>query len=100
MLFVTDTSREIYEAEDREGCMATGFRIAGMGRFLMQLDPDTTVADLLRAVPSSALAFKTLGITVTGKKNQALRRVCADQGIAFDEFLRAMDEIDWEEEAL
>ncbi len=66
----------------------------------MKLDPQTTIADLLRALPSSALVFEKLGIHPTNKENTSLQQVCADRGIDLAEFLRELDEIDWEKESL
>lgn len=64
----------------------------------MKLDPNTTVGNLLRAIPSSAAAFQVLGIAVAKKQTQTLDDVCGEAGITFDQFLIAMDGIDWEEE--
>ncbi len=65
----------------------------------MKLDPDTTVDSLLAAIPSSALAFDKLGIPIAGNKDKTVQEVCAERGMEFREFLRAMDEIDWETES-
>ncbi len=64
----------------------------------MNLDSDTKLSSLLSAIPSSTLIFDKLGIVVAGNQNKTLQHVCADAGIQFEEFLRAMDEIDWEKE--
>ncbi len=64
----------------------------------MKLDPQTTVGSLLRAIPSSALVFERLGITVGQSEGENLQEVCTRHGISLEEFLRAMDEIDWNEE--
>lgn len=66
----------------------------------MKLDLDTRIGSLLTAVPSSALAFKKLGITIAGNEDKTLQRICMERGVEFQEFLRAMDEIDWEAETL
>ncbi len=65
----------------------------------MKLDPDTTVASLLVAIPSSALVFDKFGIAADGNEDRTLQEVCTDTGIGFEEFLQAMDEIDWSEES-
>ncbi len=67
--------------------------------FLMKLDADTTLVSLLSAVPSSALALSRLGIATDGNERKTLQQVCADAGIGFEEFLRAMEEIDWNKES-
>ena len=65
----------------------------------MRLDPEISVARLLTAIPSSALAFGKLGIAVQLDETKSLQQVCADRGIAVEEFWRAMDAIDWNQEA-
>ena len=64
----------------------------------MKLDPETTIGRLLTALPSSALAFDKLGVTIAGKTDKTLRELCMEEGVSFQQFLRAMDEIDWDEE--
>jgi hypothetical protein len=71
-----------------------------MTRFSMRLDPRTTVESLLRAIPSSALVFEKLGIKADGNRKKSLQEVCTDGGIVLEEFLRELDEIDWEKESL
>lgn len=65
----------------------------------MKLEPDVTVANLLAAIPSSALVLRKIGIVSDANENKSLQQICADHGIPFDDFLRAMDEIDWTEES-
>lgn len=64
----------------------------------MQLEPDTRIGSLLKAVPSSAVAFKKLGIPIDGNEHKTLQAICMERGVEFQEFLRAMDEIDWDAE--
>ncbi len=64
----------------------------------VKLDPETTIGSLLAAIPSSALALEKLSITVAGNQNKTLREVCVEEGMQFQNFLRVMDEIDWEKE--
>lgn len=64
----------------------------------MKLDPDTKIGSLLRAVPSSALAFEKLGIATAGNDDKTLQEMCVETGVKFQEFLSAMDEIDWDAE--
>ncbi len=65
----------------------------------MRLDPDTPVSSLLAAIPSSAAVFTQLGIAMDGNERKTLGRICADHGIEFEKFLRAMNEIDWDRES-
>ena len=65
----------------------------------MRLDPQTKVASLLLAIPSAALAFNRLGIVAQGSENKSLEQVCADGGISMAEFMRVMNEIDWNDES-
>jgi iron-sulfur cluster repair protein YtfE (RIC family) len=64
----------------------------------MKLDPETTIGSLLAAIPSSAVALNKLNITIAGNKDKTLQQACTERGMQFEEFLRAMDEIDWEKE--
>lgn len=64
----------------------------------MTLDPQTTVGDLLRAIPSSAAVFEKLGISMEHGETKSLRDLCSEHHVSFEQFLRAMDEIDWNEE--
>jgi hypothetical protein len=61
----------------------------------MNLDPAITVANLLAAIPSSALVLMRLGMTGGGDANKTLQQACADRGIEFEQLLRAMNAIDW-----
>lgn len=64
----------------------------------MKLDPETTIGSLLAAIPSSAVVLNQLRIPVAGNEDKTLQQVCMRQGMQFQEFLRIMDEIDWEKE--
>jgi hypothetical protein len=65
----------------------------------VKLDPHTRVGSLLVAIPSSALVFDRLGITAAGNEDKSLQKVCAARGVGMEDFLRAMDEIDWDKES-
>ncbi len=65
----------------------------------MKLDPNTTVVALLMGVPSCANVFRSLGITPGDHGNKTLQQVCGEAGITFEDFLRRVDEIDWEQES-
>lgn len=64
----------------------------------MKLDPETPLGDLMAAIPSSSQVLRRLGIATDGSKDKSLHQACQDSGIALEDFLRAMDEVDWEEE--
>lgn len=64
----------------------------------MRLNPETRLASLLSAIPSSALALKKFGIAADGNEEKTLQQVCADGGVDLEVFLQAMDEIDWDED--
>ncbi len=64
----------------------------------MKLDPNTKVAGLLAAIPSSALVFKRFGIWPNAADDWTVEQACGSAGVEFHEFLRAMEEIDWHDE--
>lgn len=64
----------------------------------MKLDPETPLGSLLAAIPSASQVLRGLAIVSDGCEDKSLRQACHDSGITFEEFLRAMDEVDWEEE--
>jgi hypothetical protein len=65
----------------------------------MELDPDTTLGSLLVAIPSSVVILKKIGISTDGNEEKTLKQVCTDRGLEFQQFLQAMDEIDWNNES-
>lgn len=65
----------------------------------MKLKPETPLGDLLTAIPSASHVLQRLGIQVDGNEKKAIGEVCHDHEVAFNDFLRAMDQLDWEEEA-
>ncbi len=68
--------------------------------FSVKLDPNTTVASLLSAIPSSGVVFEKLGIGSPGDtEKRTLGQVCADCGIPFEDFLLRLNEIDWHNES-
>ena len=66
---------------------------------VMKLDPNTKVSSLLAAIPSSGLVFDRFRIAPDTTSDLTLQQACAGAGIEFDEFLRALKEIDWRDEA-
>jgi hypothetical protein len=84
--------------DECSGC-ADRFIIEIRMSFSVKLDPNTTVASLLVAIPSSRVVFEKLGIrSVSDNENKTLVQLCADCGITFEEFLLRIDEIDWHKE--
>lgn len=67
-------------------------------RSSIKLDPDTKLADLLGAIPSSVIALKNFDIKPDGNESRTLEQICKNHGISFDQFLAAMDELDWDQE--
>ena len=65
----------------------------------MKLDPDTLVINLLGAIPSAAQVFTQFHIFLDGNERKTLGQICSDHGVKFEEFLRAMNEIDWNQES-
>ncbi len=65
----------------------------------MRLDPQTTVGSLLRAVPSSATIFERFGIEADPSEEKTLEQVCTGRNVRIQEFLQAMDEVDWNKES-
>lgn len=67
---------------------------------MIRLEPQTTVGSLLRAIPSTAIAFEKFEISTGESAEKSLHDVCVHRGIALEEFLRTIDEIDWTEESV
>jgi len=70
-----------------------------LGSADMKLDPETLVSSLLIAIPSSAAVFSQFDIVLDGNESKTLGQICADHGIEFDQFLRALNAIDWNRES-
>ena len=64
----------------------------------MKLDPNTKLASLLTAIPSTAAVLETFEITVDGNEEKSLQALCTEHGITFQTFLKRMDELNWNEE--
>jgi hypothetical protein len=63
--------------------------------FQMKLNSNTTVARVLAALPSSAAVFDGFAIRTDHPAETTLETVCTNSGVHVEEFLRALDEIDW-----
>lgn len=64
----------------------------------MKLDPDTKVAELVAAIPSSVIVLKNFGIKPDSNENRTLEQIFEHHGISFDQFLAAMHSLDWDQE--
>jgi hypothetical protein len=62
------------------------------------LDPETRLQELLNAIPSSSKVLRRFGIEPDGNEEKKLGWICQYQGVPFEDFLQAMDELDWDEE--
>jgi hypothetical protein len=65
----------------------------------MEFDPDTTISDLLQGIPSAALVLHRFGIRAEDSDNRTVQQICADYRVQFADFMRAFDDIDWQQEA-
>lgn len=61
----------------------------------MEVDPETTVGQLLRAIPSSLAAFQNLDIPVSAVHEKTLLTICAENGIRLHDLLQAIEDLDW-----
>lgn len=65
----------------------------------MNFDPDTRIASLLAAIPSTAVVLERFGIRADYADTRSIRQICIDHGVGFDDFLQAFDNIDWRGES-
>ena len=64
----------------------------------MTIDPKTTVGKLVNALPSTAPVLQAYGISPQEVMDMPLREALADVHASVDEFLRALNDIDWSAE--
>lgn len=64
----------------------------------MTLDPNTKVTSLLRAIPSAKAVLNQFDIRTNGNEERSLDELCAEHGIAFDTFLRGMNDLNWNDD--
>jgi 23S rRNA C2498 (ribose-2'-O)-methylase RlmM len=64
----------------------------------MKLDPNTRLASLLIAIPSTAAVLETFEITIDGNEEKSVQELCREHGITFQTFLKGMDNLNWNEE--
>ncbi len=64
----------------------------------MQLNPKTKLGALLKAIPSAALVCDEFHIQISGNEEKNLERMCSEADITFVSFLRALDNLNWDDE--
>jgi hypothetical protein len=64
----------------------------------MIIDPKTTVGQLITALPSTMPLLQSYGVSLEQTTDQPLWKVLMDVQVEIDEFLHAVDEIDWSAE--
>ena len=64
----------------------------------MEVDPNTTVGQLLGAIPSSSVVFDKFAIRRSAADNKTLEAACTERGIRLEEFLQAIEDLDWSEQ--
>lgn len=64
----------------------------------MTLDPDTTVRQLITALPSTEAILQSYGLSAQRMIDEPLWRALTDRGVNVEEFLNALDAIDWSAE--
>ena len=65
----------------------------------MSIDPQTTVGRLITALPSTMALLQSYGISLPETKDSPLAKALADAHVDVDEFLHAVEEIDWSAES-
>jgi hypothetical protein len=61
----------------------------------MKLESNTTVANLISALPSTVVVFSRFGIPVTGNENCTVGEMCKQHNVRCEELLRAIEQLDW-----
>jgi hypothetical protein len=64
----------------------------------VQINPNTTLAHLLAAIPSARGVCDRLQIQLAGNGDKSVEQLCREAGVPFASFLQALDEINWEED--
>jgi hypothetical protein len=64
----------------------------------MIIDPKTTVGQLITALPSTMPLLQSYGISLQRATDQPLWKALTDVQVEVEEFLHAVDEIDWSAE--
>jgi hypothetical protein len=66
----------------------------------MTIDPNTTVGQLMNALPSTMPILQSYGISPQQVLDKPLWKALVDVHVDMDKFLHAVDEIDWSAESL
>jgi hypothetical protein len=64
----------------------------------VQINPHTTLTSLLVAIPSARGVFERFHLQIGGNGDKTVEQVCREAGIPFGSFLRALDDINWDED--
>ena len=64
----------------------------------MQLNPNTKLSNLLRAIPSAALVCHRFHIQIRDNEDKSLELLCTEANITFSSFMRALENLDWSHE--
>jgi hypothetical protein len=64
----------------------------------MTIDPKTTVGQLITALPSTMPLLQGYGISPQQSSDKSLCEVLTDVHVDLEEFLQALNEIDWNAE--
>jgi hypothetical protein len=64
----------------------------------MTIDPRTTIGKLITALPSTAPVLESYGVSPRQAMDKPLWKALTDAHADVDEFLRALDDIDWNAE--
>jgi len=64
----------------------------------MHLQPNTKLFRLLAAIPSARVVCERFHMPLIGNGDKSLEQLCGEAGITFANFLRVLDDLDWEED--
>ncbi len=64
----------------------------------MEINPNTTLNRLLAAIPSARGVFERFHVQIGGNGDKTVKQICGEAGIPFASFLRALDDINWDED--
>ena len=64
----------------------------------MRLSPTTKLASLLTAIPSSKVVLGDFDIAIIGNESKTLEQLCTAHGITFQNFEKALNELNWDDE--
>ncbi len=64
----------------------------------MTIDPKTTIGQLVAALPSTLSILRSYGIAPVQAGNQPIGQALVEAHVNFEEFLQAVERIDWQAE--